>query len=308
MSAKFKRKKKFNYKATFNLLISIMIIYTIIKFIFNLNIPNKISKLLLDSKLKNKTIEKTISNKVSNTFNDPVKFLNQELRNYKTTKKEKINKEEKFDYVENDEVLVYIYNSHQGEKYSYNYLEEYNIIPDVKMVAHMIEDNLAKQNIKVVVEDADILAYMKEKGYNHGQSYIASRIYLEEAVKKYPKALLYIDLHRDAATHNSTYIEIDGKGCAKVLFVVGLENSNWQSNLETTNNINNIIKSKYPGLSRGIMKKQGPGVNGVYNQDVSSNVILLEVGGNENNVDELINTTNLISNVIGEYINEKKEK
>lgn len=63
-----------------------MIIYTIIKFIFNLNIPNKISKLLLDSKLKNKTIEKTISNKVSNTFNDPVKFLNQELGNYKTTK------------------------------------------------------------------------------------------------------------------------------------------------------------------------------------------------------------------------------
>ena len=32
-------------------------------------------------------------------------------------------------------------------------LEDYNIIPDVKMVAHMIEDNLNKKGIKTVVED-----------------------------------------------------------------------------------------------------------------------------------------------------------
>ena len=305
MSSRFKRKRKFKYKNIFVLFVFIMIIFTIIKTINNLNIPNKIYLLLTNKKTNN--IKNIISTKVSNTFNNPVVFLDQELGNYKTNKKEKT-EEQKFDYVKNEEVLVYIYNSHQGEKYSYTHLEDYNIIPDVKMVAHMIEDNLNKKDIKVVVEDSDILAYMKEKGYNHAQSYIASRIYLEEAVKKYPKAILYIDLHRDAASHNSTYVEIDGKGCAKVLFVVGLENSNWKSNLETTNNINNIIKSKYPGLSRGIMKKQGPGVNGVYNQDIASNVILLEVGGNENNIDELVNTSNLISNVIGEYINEKKEK
>ena len=305
MSSRFKRKRKFKYKNIFVLFVFIMIIFTIIKTINNLNIPNKISLLLVNKKTNN--IKNIISTKVSNTFNNPVVFLDQELGNYKTNKKEKT-EEQKFDYVKNEEVLVYIYNSHQGEKYSYTHLEDYNIIPDVKMVAHMIEDNLAKQNIKVVVEDADILAYMKDKGYNHAESYIASRIYLEEAIKKYPKAMLYIDLHRDAAKHKDTYIEIEGKECAKVLFVVGLENNNWKKNLNITEKINNIINNKYEGLSRGIMKKKGPGVNGVYNQDIKENVILLEVGGNENNIDELINTTNLISNVLGEYINEKKEK
>lgn len=308
MSRYFKTKKKFRYKNIFKLIIIIIILYSIINFITTLNITKKISYYLVKKNFNNSSIINIISNKISNNFNQPINLVNQELNNYKTIKKTKKNKEKIFKYRKNEEVLVYIYNSHQGEKYAYKYLEDYNIIPDVKMVAHMIEDNLGKKNIKVVVEDSDILAYMKEKGYNHAQSYVASRIYLEEAIKKYPKALLYIDLHRDAAPHKNTYIEIDGKECAKVLFVVGLENNNWKNNLNTTEQINNIINNKYKGLSRGIMKKQGPGVNGVYNQDLKENVILLEVGGNENNIDELINTTSLISEVIGEYINEKKEK
>ena len=303
MSKHFRRKKKIKYKKIFYLLIFIMIMYSITKFILSFNITT-----LIIHKSFNNSIVDSLSNKLSGNFNNPVKLVNQELNNYKIEKEEAVNNIKSFDYVKNDDVLVYIYNSHQGEKYAYNYLEDYNIIPDVKMVAHMIEDNLDKIGIKVVVEDADILGYMKEKGYNHGQSYIASRIYLEDAIKKYPKAILYIDLHRDAATHSVTYTEIEGKGCAKILFVIGLENDNWKENLDTTTKINNIINTKYPGLSRGIMKKEGPGVNGVYNQDVDSNVILLEVGGNENNIEELINTSNLISNVIGEYINEKKEK
>lgn len=307
MPKRFKHKKKFNYKSVFVLLIFVMIIYTIFKFTLALN-ANLNKKSLFKKTFKNRNIINSISNKINEEFNNPTNIVKKELNNYKIDKLEEKVAKQTFDYVKNDDVLVYIYNSHQGEKYAYDYLENYNIVPDVKMVAHMIEDNLAKQNIKVAVEDSDILAYMKEKGYNHAQSYIASRIYLEEAIKKYPTARLFIDLHRDAATHSVTYTKIDGKECAKVLFVVGLENENYQKNLELTTKINNTINTKYPTLSRGIMKKQGPGVNGVYNQDVSDKVILLEVGGNENNIDELINTTNLISNVIGEYLNEKEEK
>ena len=308
MYRRFKKKKKFRYKNLFNLIVIFMIFYTIIKFIINLNFPKEISSILLKRKFNNYNIVNIISNKITNNFNNPVNLVNQELSNYIKEKKPKKYEEKKFNYKKNNDVLVYIYNSHQGEKYAYKYLEDYNIVPDVKMVAHMIEDNLEKIGIKVVVEDSSILDYMKENGYNHAQSYIASRVYLNKAIEKYPNALLYIDLHRDAAKHSNTYIEIDGKECAKVLFVVGLENTNWGKNLNITEKINNIINQKYNGLSRGIMKKKGPGVNGIYNQDLKENVILLEVGGNENNIDELINTTSLISNVLGEYINEKKEK
>ena len=56
------------------------------------------------------------------------------------------------------------------------------------------------------------------------------------------------------------------------------------------------------------MKKEGYGVNGVYNQDLKENVILIEIGGNENNIEEVNNTLDLVAHVIGEYINEKEEK
>ena len=53
------------------------------------------------------------------------------------------------------------------------------------------------------------------------------------------------------------------------------------------------------------MKKQGYGVNGVYNQDLASNVILIEIGGHENNIDEVNNTLDLVADAIKEYLNEK---
>ena len=65
-----------------------------------------------------------------------------------------------------------------------------------------------------------------------------------------------------------------------------------------------MIKAKYPTLTRGIMQKEGPGVNGIYNQDLSSNAILLELGGNENTITEVLNTIEIISTIIKEHVNE----
>ena len=52
------------------------------------------------------------------------------------------------------------------------------------------------------------------------------------------------------------------------------------------------------------IQKEGPGVNGIYNQDLSENIILLEVGANENTIEEVTNTLDIISQVIKEKINE----
>ena len=71
------------------------------------------------------------------------------------------------------------------------------------------------------------------------------------------------------------------------------------------NKINDKLNLAYPGLSRGVIKKEGPNVNGVYNQDISPNSILIEVGGYENKIDEVYNTINVLGEIIGEIINEK---
>jgi stage II sporulation protein P len=61
------------------------------------------------------------------------------------------------------------------------------------------------------------------------------------------------------------------------------------------------LDKKYPGLSRGIFEQKGKGVNGVYNQDLSNNAMLIEFGGVDNNLDELKNTVAAVSDVFSEY-------
>ena len=112
----------------------------------------------------------------------------------------------------------------------------------------------------------------------------------------------YFDIHRDSVSKSVTTVEIDGKSYAKILFVLGLENDNYKENQKTMEEINALSNKYYPGLSRGIYKKEGAGVNGVYNQDISSNSILIEVGGVDNNIDEVLNTTEAISNILYYYI------
>lgn len=311
MSKRFKRKRSINLNKVIFLVI-LIIIFLVIK-----SLISKISIRQLDNNLLNTILNNSnnynkenyaskISLYVKNSlFNNPVELLNLQLKlEKKKEQKEQVN----LMYKNNELPLIYIYNSHQGEEYSYKYLEDYNIVPNVLIADSMLKDKLESIGIKTVIEEANILEYMKNNNLNHAGSYIASRVFLESAINKYPSVRLFIDLHRDAAPHNATTVNIDGKECAKILFVIGLEYDTYQNNLEIVTKINNIILEKYPSLTRGIMKKEGYGVNGVYNQDLKENVILIEIGGNENNIEEVNNTLDLVAHVIGEYINEKEEK
>ena len=68
------------------------------------------------------------------------------------------------------------------------------------------------------------------------------------------------------------------------------------------------ISEKYPGLSKGIYKKGGAGVNGVYNQDFSPYTILIEIGGEENTTTEVMNTTVALGEILSEVITEYEQK
>lgn len=309
---KFRRKKFFNIKFIFIPLIISIIILIYIYLNKNLN-PIISNKTILNSlfqvsnnysyieKENDNIIEKIYKYIDDNIINSPVSLLKLQL-NIETEEESVVN----FVYGESKQPLVYIYNSHQGETYNTEYLEEYNIVPDVLIAANMLKEKLEEIGITTIVEESDILKYMKDNNLNHAGSYEASRHFLTNAIEKYPTVELFIDVHRDAATHYASTTTINGKNCAKVLFVIGLENLAYEKNLSIVSEINNIILEKYPSLTRGIIKKQGYGVNGIYNQDLSHNVILIEIGGNENNIEEVNNTLDLMAEVIGEYLNEKK--
>jgi len=54
------------------------------------------------------------------------------------------------------------------------------------------------------------------------------------------------------------------------------------------------------------MKKSGKGVNGVYNQDFSPDAILIEVGGQYNNISEVNNTLKVLAKILANYIKEEE--
>lgn len=202
---------------------------------------------------------------------------------------------------------VYIYNSHQLEGYSSSNFEEYNITPNVMMASYLLKEKLNKKGISTIVETSSITDFLNINGWNYASSYNASRFYLLDTMNKYPSLELIIDLHRDSINRDLSTVTIDNKNYAKVLFVVGLEHSNYEPNLNLSNKLNEMIKTKYPGLSRGVMKKSGAGVNGIYNQDAAPYVILIECGSHENSIEEVMNTIEALSNIIYEYLGDNNE-
>lgn len=201
--------------------------------------------------------------------------------------------------------LIYIYNSHQTEEYKPTNFAEFSVVPTVVVGDYILEDIFNKNNLKTLVEEGSVKSILNQNGWIYSYSYMASRILMENAKANNPSLKYFIDVHRDSLTRDRTTIAIDGKDYAKTIFLIGLENANYEENLDFTNRINDKLNEKYPGLSKGIYKKGGVGVNGVYNQDFSNRVILIEVGGYENSLTEVLNSLIAFSECFMEVINEE---
>lgn len=204
--------------------------------------------------------------------------------------------------------LIYLYNSHQLENYNNDSLSSYGITPNVLMASYLLKEKLNSSGLATIVEDTNITEFLSLNNWDYSSSYKASRIFLLDKQNTHPTIKYYFDIHRDSVNKKLTTVNINNKSYARVLFVVGLEHSNYQENLNAANKLNNIIDKKYPGLSRGIYKKEGPGVNGIYNQDISSKVFLIELGGIDNNIEEVLNTINALTDTITTYINQNEKE
>ena len=201
-----------------------------------------------------------------------------------------------------DNPTVYIYNSHQLENYNNDYLSIYGITPNVLMASYLLKEKLYDKGIKAIVEDTNITEFLDLNNWDYSSSYKASRIFMLDKQNTYPTIKYYIDIHRDSVSKSLTTVKIDNKDYARILFVIGLEHNNYEKNLTLANKLNDLFNEYYPSLSRGVYKKEGMNVNGIYNQDISPNVMLIEVGGVDNNITEVMNTINAISDILAKYI------
>lgn len=200
--------------------------------------------------------------------------------------------------------IIYIYSTHDTEGYASSYFNIYNIKPDVKIASYYLQEKLSDLGLNTIVEKRMIKDALNKNNWVYKDSYKASRIYLENTYQNNSSLKYFIDLHRDSSLKSKTTTTIDGKSYARVMFLVGLEHDNYNANLKVATDINNLIKAKYPSLTRGIYKKSGPGVNGIYNQDFNSNCILIELGGQYNTMLEVSNTIDILAKILYDYIGE----
>ena len=269
----------------------------------SIEIDNKeLVEVLLSNTKETTTLKKIISS-IFPTKKEMVKTLIK--ANYKGLIVEEQPKEElKRVTTEVSNPLIYIYNTHQTEEYTPSSFVEYSVMPTVQMNNYILEEKFEERKYQTIVEEKNIKEVLNKNGWNYARSYQASRVFLEEARINYPTLKYFIDVHRDSLPKERTTVTINNKNYASILFIVGLENPNYTENLAFTEKINNKLNEKYPNLSKGIYKKQGKGVNGVYNQDFSPYIILVEMGGPENKIDEVLNTSLAFAECFLEVIDE----
>lgn len=291
-------KRKRRYKFLFFLALFCLGIYLSFYFLnkSNIKITDKVlAKFLLDIAFDDKLIisDADIFKKIT-----PVSFIKNNYYEY-------IEEKNIIPVISDKKPIIYIYNSHQTEEYRPSTFAEFSVNPTVMVSDYVLKDVFEKNNLGVIVEERNIKDILNQNNWRYSYSYMASRILMEDAKEKYPTLMYFIDIHRDSLTKDKTTVTIDGKNYAKTVFLIGLGNASYEENLEFTMRINDKMNEKYPGLSKGIYKKGGEGVNGVYNQDFSNRSILIEVGGYENSLSEVLNSILAFSECYLEVIHEE---
>lgn len=122
--------------------------------------------------------------------------------------------------------------------------------------------------------------------------------------KQYPSITMFIDVHRDAGK-DPAYVMIDGKRVARMMFVVGTgegatgtgfkEMPDFESNYALALDITTRLDQVNPKLMRNIRVKTGR-----YNQHVSNQCLLVEMGDNANTLEEALNAVPYLAKAIVE--------
>ena len=304
--ARFKSKKKFNNIFIYLGLFLISVALTI-KFLYDNNLVN-------NNTIVDILISDNLGNYKNNKITD-VDFLLKYALNVDLQKEEKpVTKEEENEEkveVKKEEIkidttkpIIYIYNTHQEEKYQSGTLLPYNITPTIFMASKMLKEYLEDEGIPTLVEENNVADTLRSMNLKYGSSYKISRMFLEDAKKNNPSLKFFIDLHRDSSVYDKTTTKIDNEAYARILFVVGLDNENYEPNLSLAEKLRDRIKAYNEDLYRGIMKKSGKGVNGVYNQDFDPNTVLIEMGGQYNNITEVNNSLKVLAKILASYVKE----
>lgn len=172
---------------------------------------------------------------------------------------------------------------------------------NITLVGKAMADVLESAGVPVIHEDADIFALLQKKNLPYSASYVVSREVVETMMKKTPHIQYLFDIHRDANPRTVTTATINGQSYAKIMFVIGESNPNWQENMKLAEMLTQRLEARYPGITRPVLRlTKTAWRNGEYNQSLSSDALTVEIGGHENTPEEAKRSAALLAEIFAE--------
>lgn len=200
---------------------------------------------------------------------------------------------------------VLIYHSHNRESWVPELglaAKDANLAQDAKinitLVGKELADRLEEKGIGAVHYDTDYASAIDK--YNWYYSYKYSNKTVKEAFAANPDIKFSFDLHRDDSSKDKSTLAVNGKNYAKVFLIIGQKNPQWKKNEAFASQIQEKLEKKMPGLSRGIWAKDAHDGNAEYNQSLSPNSVLIEIGGVYNTLEECKRTAGILADVIAD--------
>lgn len=135
----------------------------------------------------------------------------------------------------------------------------------------------------------------------YDQSYKTVGKYLEE----YDDFDLIIDLHRNSSTASMSSVNLNGENLARIMFVTAQNSPRYIANIELANQFRSIAENLFPSILSGMpILDRDSGIYGK-NLGLSDSMILIEVGTNENSIEDAKRTTKYIARIIAEYLKDR---
>lgn len=171
-----------------------------------------------------------------------------------------------------------------------------------------VEKNITQvgEYLAKVLEKSGIGAVTAERKYTWDSgAYKQSKTMVQSVMKQHDDITYLIDLHRDAQRRDKTTKTYGNLPYARLAFVVGKSSKYYTQNLNLAREMHREINKRYPDLSRAvIIKERANGNNGEYNQSLSPNSMLIEVGGVDNTFEEAYRSIEVLAEVLAEKIHE----
>ena len=198
-------------------------------------------------------------------------------------------------FTDTDEPQVLIYHTHATESYLSQTLDWY----DLDYTARSTDDSknmVAVGDALTAVLEAGGIAVIHDTTQfdnpSYTEGYDRSRAAVEEYLEQYPSIKVVLDVHRDAIQSDTTITApvctIDGQEMAQLMVVACADDGdgelpNYKENFIFGAHLNEQLEQDFPGITRPMLFCER-----IYNQDLSTGSLLVEVGGHGNSLKDAV--------------------